>query len=130
MKSLKAISNYKALVLTIGMMVAIAVIGQPIVKEYIDCPTTCEINDDYEDDSSQDSKEPVTEQISAFDAVAPTAQIQVANTGFFIIELLVHGNAESKMESAPFVEKISQKLLTRPTHPDSTHNHIKALLET
>lgn len=93
------------------MIIAIAVIGQPIAKEYIDCPFTCEIKDDHRSDDTQDDKEPIAEQISAFDAVAPTAQLQVVNADFFIIDLSTNHNIEDEIRSTPFIEKISRKLL-------------------
>lgn len=94
-----------------GMVIAIAVIGQPIAKEYIDCPFTSEVKEDQSSDNTQDGKEPVSEQVSAFDAVAPTAQVQVISSDFFIIDLFVNHNVDNEVRSTPFIEKISEKLL-------------------
>lgn len=93
------------------MMIGIAVIGQPLIREYMDCPLTCKIKDDSNNDETQDDEGPVSEQISAFEAIAPAAQIQVVSTDFFILDLSLHNNYETEIRSTLFIEKASQKLL-------------------
>lgn len=91
------------------MIIAIAVIAQPIAKEYVACPFTAEVKED--NDSKKDSEEPISDQVSAFDAVAPTAQLQIINADFFIIDLFMGHSIDNEARSTPFIEKISKKLL-------------------
>lgn len=106
MNIINNISKYKTLILTIGMIAALGIIGQPIMKAYADCEFICEVEKDVADEKQGTEKEnPAEAQISTLEAVAPTAQIQFAPLDFVLSELPTV--ADSKSET---VEKLAVRL--------------------
>ncbi|WP_422361674.1 hypothetical protein [Reichenbachiella sp.] len=83
MNIINHISKYKTLILTIGMIAALGIIGQPIMKAYADCEFMCQMDKDVNDKKdSSDKENPNEAQISTLEAVAPTAQIHFAPLDF------------------------------------------------
>ncbi len=112
MKILHDISKRNALILLLGMLVGIAVIGQPIAKEYIKHHQCCELqkkkesSEDKQEDSSQQQ-----EEISVLEAVAPAAQLQVTSIEYDILDAEITFRDLSTGFNHDFIEKLPQKLL-------------------
>lgn len=92
MNIINNISKYKTLILVIGMVAALGIIAQPVLKAYADCEFVCEIEKDTADEK-QDSENPNEAQISTLEAVAPTAQIHFAPLDFIL-------NTQPKVENS------------------------------
>ncbi len=95
----------------IGLIIGLAVVGQPILKEYFDCPLTCEIKKDQESQKSEKEDQKSIEQISTLEAVTPVSQVQQIATDFFILNILSFKTEEAKSQAPTFNEKIPVKLL-------------------
>lgn len=85
MNIINNISKYKTLILTIGMVAALGIIGQPVMKAYADCEFICQLDKDVaEEKDNTDKENPNDAQISTLEAVAPTAQIHFAPLDFVL----------------------------------------------
>lgn len=112
MNMLKHISKRHTLVILLGMFVGIAVIGQPIVNEYVKQQERCELKKEKEnsDEKSEDST-PEGEKISGIEAVAPATQIQVTDVDYDLMDTKVSFQVFVKKLNHDFVESLSEKLL-------------------
>ncbi|MCV9387725.1 hypothetical protein [Reichenbachiella ulvae] len=110
MKILHDISKRNALILILGMLVGIAVIGQPIAKEYIKHHQCCELKKESSDEKQEDRSNE-QEEISALEAVAPAAQIQVTSIDYDLLDTEIIFRDFVSNFNHDFVEKLPQKLL-------------------
>lgn len=85
MNIINNISKYKTLILVIGMIAAMGIVAQPVLKVYGNCEIICQLDKDIADDKDTSDKEnPNEAQISTLEAVAPTAQIHFAPLDFIL----------------------------------------------
>lgn len=70
MNRLQNILKHKTLLIITGVVIALAIVSVPVLKNYVTCPVVskCEQSD------SQEEKQPEA-QVSSFDAVAPVLQL-------------------------------------------------------
>lgn len=112
MKILHDISKRNALILIIGMLVGIAVIGQPIAKEYIKQNQCCELKKKKESsEEKQEDRSSEQEEVSILEAVAPAAQIQVASIDYDLLDTEISFRDRVSNFNHDFVEKLPEKLL-------------------
>ncbi|UXP32970.1 hypothetical protein N6H18_03245 [Reichenbachiella agarivorans] len=97
------------LILIFGMLVGIAVIGQPIAKNYIDAAVCCKIKQDDKADDTDSTENP--EVISSLEAVAPATQFQVVTMDYQTLDAQITFEGLNRAFSYEFVEELSQKLL-------------------
>lgn len=85
MNIINNISKYKTLILTIGMIAALGIIGQPIMKTYADCEFICQVEKaDADKKNGAEEGNPNEAHISTLEALAPTAQIHFAPLDFVL----------------------------------------------
>ncbi|WP_084373530.1 hypothetical protein [Reichenbachiella faecimaris] len=85
MNFINNISKYKMLILVIGMVAALGIVAQPVLKVYADCEFICQLDKDIADEKGDSEKEiPNESQLSTLEAVAPTAQIHFAPLDFVL----------------------------------------------
>ncbi|WP_420582000.1 hypothetical protein [Reichenbachiella sp.] len=84
MNIINHISKYKALILSIGMIAALGIVGQPIMKAYADCEFICQVEKAANEKDNSETENPNEAQISTLEAVAPTAQIHFAPLDFVL----------------------------------------------
>ncbi|WP_073120700.1 hypothetical protein [Reichenbachiella agariperforans] len=111
MKRIEDISKRNALILILGIMVGLAVIGQPIAVNYVKSHTCCELKKKQQSDETTDDVPQNQEEISSLEAVAPTAQIQVLSVDYDILEGKISFIETIRDYQHAFNEKLSEKLL-------------------
>lgn len=93
MNIINNISKYKTLILVIGMVAALSVVAQPVLKAYADCEFVCQVEKKGADQQDSEKENPSEAQISTLEAVAPTAQIHFAPLDFIM-------NTQPKVEDS------------------------------
>ncbi|PIB36558.1 hypothetical protein BFP72_14685 [Reichenbachiella sp. 5M10] len=106
MKLRKDISKRNAFILILGMIIGMALIGQPIAKHYVDDLSYCQVDSEDETTDQEGSQE----KLSILEAVTPAAQFQVITTYYHLLHTPVVFVGEIKHTSIDFIEKLPQKL--------------------
>jgi hypothetical protein len=113
MNAINNIAKYKAIILIIGMIAALGIVAQPVLKNYVDCSEVCNISKEVEseDNTSEESEKTENEtQVSALEAVAPTAQVQVSPLDFVLVDRIVAAKPKAVLAVKAAV-KLPKKLL-------------------
>lgn len=84
MNIINNITKYKALIIAIGMMAGLGIVAQPVLKAYVDYEKICQIEKDSDQNNDSGKESPSDAQISALEAVAPTAQIHLSPLDFVL----------------------------------------------
>ncbi|MEO9850103.1 MAG: hypothetical protein ABJE80_12695 [Reichenbachiella sp.] len=101
------ITKYKALILAIGMIAGLGIVAQPVLKAYVDCEKICQLEKNADSDQKSDAEEenPNEAQISALEAVAPTAQIHLSPLDF-----VLEDQPEAEMPETSILAKMAVRL--------------------
>lgn len=106
MNIINHISKYKTLILTIGMIAALGIIGQPIMKAYADCEFICQVEESTADEKENtESEDPNEAQISTLEAVAPTAQIH-----FTPLDFVMNDQPEVETSESRTLDRLAVRL--------------------
>ncbi|MEQ6120063.1 hypothetical protein [Reichenbachiella sp. MALMAid0571] len=105
MNRLHNILKHKTLLIVTGVVIALAIVSVPVLKNYVTCPvvTKCEQTDKQED------KQPET-QVSSFDAVAPVLQINF-NLEEILIEVFTIEYNTVQSQILKYISETPEKFL-------------------
>jgi len=107
------ILNFRLLILSLGLVIGLGIVAQPMVENYIDCKSLCKAAPDDshpENSSSDEEKNESDTKFSSFEAVTSAVHIDVSPTNLVTEEISIDKNP-ARITFAEMVRKVPRKLL-------------------